>query len=368
MKSTLNKKYSSSSIIKILFVSILLFPYLEVLFWEQRQLIHILVYSFILILLLFNLYQNVLYFGIKSFLALGFLLYLLALVFYNTVNSQTIHRSTWSLFIIAAFFANMQYRIYARYSISDSEIAWFRALLLLTLAGHILLIVFSNSNYEKLSVTEINPIPLLSISLAIGIYRKDKMLSLFAILTTCFSFSFSLQLSTILVFLSIPITEILTRFKPKYLLGLIAAGSLSYLFAFKSLLKLLLNYSLNFTSDNVQIRIQMNNFAQSVIDQNPLVGGHLAAPLSLAISRGANTSQLPFHSDIMTLLVACGALGLFLYLSNIITFFYKEPIDSSHRIFLKVAKVGLISSLLTGVVNPVFPGYILLFCFALCLI
>lgn len=368
MKSPFERLPSGASNFRILIFVILFGPYLEVLFWDQRQLIHLLVYSFIFLLLVLSLFQNVLYFNFDSLFALSFLLYLTSLLIYNLLNSQSIHRSTWTLFIIGAIFANMQYSQYAHYSVTDAELRYFRSILKITLLGHILLIIFSNLSYEKLSVAEINPIPLLSISLATGIYLRDRLLFLTTIIATYYSFTFSLQLSTIFVFLSIPLTEILVRLKPKYFVGLIICVIVSYLVTTKSLLKLILSQSLKITSNNIEIRIQMNNYAQAFIDQNPWFGSHLVAPLSLAIARGGNTSLLPFHSDIMAILVACGGIGFFLYFSNILSFFYKVSLDYRHGTLQKIAKVGLVSSLLTGIVNPVFPGYSLLFCLVICLI
>jgi hypothetical protein len=335
-------------------------PFLELLLWPHRKFVHPVLFLVLTFLLTIETLNNGRRNFSQRFLSYGFLAVLFLSAIYNTINSQNIDRSTWSLFVISAVFMNYNSNPRHNYLLSDSGIKFFTILLTVSLSLHSCLIAFFPNSYLKLTTIQINSIPLFAISLAFAWYRKIKFLFILSVSTTIYSYIYNPQLSTVFVLVPILIAPLIYRKKPNFRWTILLLMILSYFFVAKNTLGNFLLYFMQFNQDNTQIRINMNKVAQSAIDQNLFFGSHLAKPLFLTVTQNNYSRDLPFHSDVTTFSVAIGLIGVFLYLANLAQAFYKRPQNSYQETYLNVARIGLTSYLLTCLFNPVFPGYVLL--------
>ena len=347
-------------------IILLFFPYIELVFWRIKQPVHTGLLLIIFLVLLANFHKKKERNLLQKTLVYGFSLYFLFLSFYNLLNSTSVDRSTWSVFIVGAFFINSLNVSRADENFYILHLKELRTGLKFTLLLHVLIFVISNNAYSNLTTVEINPIPLFAISLAFAFYSRDRILLFLSLIAIAANFLYNPQLSHIFILLTFGLAYLFRSFKPKIGSVVYALAIVSYLTASKFFLKSLLTEMMHFTSKDIQIRLDMNNYAQQIINSNLLMGGHLAAPLTLLVMRGRFTTQLPFHSDILTWLVAGGAIGLFLYLSNLLLTFYRVPVGEAHHIIIKSSCLGLVCCLFTGLINPIFPGYILFFCLSVC--
>lgn len=357
-----SKKLSPES----LFLYFVIFsPYLELLFWDQRKVLHL------LILILMFLYLVIRSFPLNSksvsriVITVAFGLYFLMLATINLVTSEPVHRSTWSIALIAAFFLSSLKSIQLNDTFFWIYLRHLKLALKITLVLHVLIFVLSKDTYSRLSALEVNPIPIFALSAAISFFTRDRLLVFLTIIAVIANLGFNPQNSHIFILVVFLISFLSFRLKPRISFSIVCTAILCYFFANRSLFESFLLLASSFETENIVIRQNMSLIAQQVISQNPFVGGHLSEPLNLLIKRGSFTSVLPFHSDVLTFLVAGGGIGLFLFLANCLLAFYRTPSSHPQDVLIKSSNIALACSLLVGLFNPLFPGFALFMCLTL---
>jgi len=343
-------------------------PFIELIFWSQRQIVHTSLLAVLAMAIISNMHKKNQKSILQNTFALTFFAYFVILAVTDLLRSLPIERSTWSVFIVAILFVNSLKNGHLNQAFYNSYLRYIRINLRIVISFHIVIFFLSRGLYTNLSIIEINPIPLLALAVSLGFFCRDRLLVFLVIIALACNYLINPQFSHLFVFLPFIILPLFKMLRLKVLQLILIVGALSFFAVSKQLLRNILTFALQFTQDNVQIRIDMDSYAFRIIDTNPLIGGHLAAPLSFLIKRGSYTSLLPFHSDLLTWLVAGGAIGLFLFLANLVFTFYREATCAAHVVIIKSSQLAMICSLLAGTFNPLFPGYALLICLAVSMV
>jgi len=358
---------SKKATMELLFLFFIIFsPYLELLFWTQESFIHFLISTMIFLYLIIKSFPIKTEITIQIFFPVAFGSFFLILATINLLNGQPVHRTTWSIGLIAAFFLSSLRNIQLGDNFFWSYLKNLKLALKITLVLHVLIFILSRETFSKLIALEVNPIPIFALSVALAFLTRDRLLAFLAILAVMSNFTFNPQYSHIFILVAPLILFLFVQLNLRISFSIVCAAVLSFFFANTSLFEfLLLRVASSLSVDNVVIRQNMLSRAQEVISQNPVVGGHLSEPLNLTLTRGSYTSILPFHSDVLTFLVAGGGIGLFLFLVNCLITFYRVPVSLPQKILIKSSNIALVCYLMLSLFNPVFPGYALLLCLTL---